>query len=53
MQMYLQKVLNLCFVDILSAVKKNAGAGSRSVPVSQWYGSPDPDPYQNVTDPQH
>jgi hypothetical protein len=28
-------------------------AGSR--PVSQWYGSadPDPDPYQNVTVPQH
>ncbi len=22
-------------------------------PVSQWYGSADPDPYQNVPDPQH
>jgi hypothetical protein len=26
-------------------------AGSRSV--SQWYGSADSDPYQNVTDPHH
>ncbi len=52
MQMYLQ-VLNLRFVDILTAAEKKAGAGSRSVPVSQWYGSTDPDPYQNVTDPQH
>jgi hypothetical protein len=28
---------------------KKAGSGS----VSQWYGSADPDPYQNVTDPKH
>ncbi len=27
--------------------------GSSSVSVSQRYGSEDPDPYQNVTDPQH
>jgi hypothetical protein len=26
-------------------------SGSKSV--SQWYGSADPDPYANVTDPQH
>jgi hypothetical protein len=29
--------------------KNPGGAGS----VSQRYGSADPDPYQNVTDPQH
>jgi hypothetical protein len=28
-------------------------AGSESGSVSQRYRSPDPDPYQNVTDPQH
>ncbi len=38
----------LIFVGILSATDE-AGAGS----VSQWYGSADPDPYQNFTDPQH
>jgi hypothetical protein len=28
-------------------------SGSESGSVSKWYGSTDPDPYQNVTDPQH
>jgi hypothetical protein len=30
-----------------------AGAGTKSRPVSQRYGSADPYPHQNVTDPQH
>jgi hypothetical protein len=28
-------------------------AGSRSGSISQRHGSTDPDPYQNVMDPQH
>ncbi len=34
---------------------KIAGSGSEfgSVSISQRHGSPDPDPYQNVMDPQH
>jgi hypothetical protein len=32
---------------------KKAGSGAGSESVSQRYGSPDPDPYKNVTDPQH
>ncbi len=31
---------------------KEAGSGAKSGSLSQWYGSTDPDPYQNVTDPQ-
>ncbi len=27
--------------------------GSEARSVSHWYGSADPDPYENVTDPQH
>jgi hypothetical protein len=37
------------FVAICQPMRKKAGSGS----VSEWYGSEDPDPYQNVTDPQH
>jgi hypothetical protein len=50
--LYFQKVIskkNLFFVGILSSTDEKAGSGS----VSQWYGSADPDAYQNVTDPQH
>jgi hypothetical protein len=32
---------------------KIARSGSETGSVSQRYGSPDPDPYQNATDPQH
>jgi hypothetical protein len=32
-------------------VGSGVGSGSRSI--SQRYGSGDPDPHQNVTDPQH
>jgi hypothetical protein len=30
-----------------------SGAGSGTGSISQRYGSRDPDPHQNVTDPQH
>jgi hypothetical protein len=30
-----------------------SGVGSGSGSISQRYGSKDPDPHQNVTDPQH
>jgi hypothetical protein len=54
--MYLQKVISRKTFKILVScwrfegrvpVTKTAGS------VSQRYGSADPDPYQNVTDPQH
>jgi hypothetical protein len=32
---------------------KIAGSGSGSGSISHRHGSADPDPYQNVTDPQH
>jgi len=34
-------------------VGSGVGAGSGSESISQRYGSGDPDPHQNVTDPQH
>jgi hypothetical protein len=47
-----------CFVTslwlyILEKSKVGSGSGSKSGSFSQWYGSADTDPYQNVTDPQH
>jgi hypothetical protein len=35
------------------SLTKKAVSGSESGSASQWYGSPDPDPYQNVTVIQH
>jgi hypothetical protein len=35
------------------SLTKISGSGDGSGFVSQMYGSADPDPYQNVTDPQH
>jgi hypothetical protein len=32
---------------------KKAGSGFRAGSLCQWYGFADPDPHQNVTDPQH
>jgi hypothetical protein len=32
---------------------KGVGSGAGSGSISQRYGSEDPDPHQNVTDPQH
>jgi hypothetical protein len=39
----------------LKSLKKGVrtGVGSGSGSISQRYGSGDPDPHQNVTDPQH
>jgi hypothetical protein len=39
----------------LKSLKKGVGSGVGSVSISQRYvsGDPDPDPQQNVTDPQH
>jgi hypothetical protein len=38
------------FFTFLKSLKKRIGSG----PISQRYDeSPDPDPHQNVTDPQH
>jgi hypothetical protein len=36
---------------LVSCQPLTKNAGSRSV--RQWYGSADPDPYQNVTNPKH
>jgi hypothetical protein len=55
--MYLQKEISrktffkYVFVGILKVNDKRAGSGS----ISQRHGSadPDPDPHQNVMDPQH
>ncbi len=33
--------------------RSEVGTGARSGYISQMYGSGDPDPHQNVTDPQH
>jgi hypothetical protein len=61
--MYLQKVISrktffkLVFVGILKVNDEKAGSGSRSGSISQRHGSAgpdsDPDPHQNVMDPQH
>ena len=39
----------------MSATTEKAGFGSRAASgsVSQWYGSADKDPYENVKNPQH
>jgi hypothetical protein len=55
---YLQKVmskktLKKTYFLLASCPPRTKKAGSGSGSVSQWYGSADPDPYQNVTDPQH
>jgi hypothetical protein len=53
--MYIQKVISRNFFLIsfllasLRSMAKIAGYGS----ISQRHGSADPDPYQNVMDPQH
>jgi hypothetical protein len=58
--MYLQKVLSrktvlkiLVFCCSLEVMTKIAGSGSASGSISQRHGSADPDPHQNVIDPEH
>jgi hypothetical protein len=43
------------FFASLKLLKKGVGSGVGSGSISQRYGSknPDPNPHQNVTDPQH
>jgi|LakMenE01Jun11ns_1017448.scaffolds.fasta_scaffold8876058_1 hypothetical protein len=41
------------FLASLKSMKKEVGSGVGSGSISQRYGSGDPDPHQNVTDPQH
>ncbi len=56
--MYLKKVIskktwkekNVYIVSILAATDKKAGSGFRAGSLCQWYGSADPNQYQNVTD---
>ncbi len=43
----------LIFCAFLKSLKKGVGSGVGSGSISQRYGSADPDPQQNVTDPQH
>jgi hypothetical protein len=45
----------IIFVVVLNVTenKGGSGPGSRARPVSQMYGSLDPDPYQNVTNLEH
>ncbi len=47
--------LNYFFVGVLKVYDDNSGSGSESGSISQMHGSAeaDPDPHQNVIDPQH
>ncbi len=47
------KQKNLDINKFLVAILKVTDENSRIRILSQRYGSADPDPYQNVTDPQH
>jgi hypothetical protein len=60
MEMYLQKInkqknLGKKTIFLLASCQplKKAGSRAGSESVNQWYGYPNPDPYQSVTDPQH
>ncbi len=52
MQKKFEKKIILCW-HLESHLTKRAGSGSGSEFFCQVYGSKDPDPYQNVTDPEH
>jgi hypothetical protein len=41
------------FLHPLKSLKKGVGSGVGSGSISQRYESGDPDPHQNVPDPQH
>jgi hypothetical protein len=59
MQMYLQKVISRknCvkneFFALLLSMTKIAGSGSGSINKKHGSDDPDPDPPQNVMDPEH
>jgi len=48
---YKKKIL--IFFASLKSLKKGVGSVVGSGSISQRYGSGDPDPHQNVTDPQY
>jgi hypothetical protein len=49
-----KKLFLLFFVGILSMMKiEGSGSASGSGPICQRHESADPDPHQNVMDPQH
>jgi hypothetical protein len=48
-----EKKIVFSLLASLRSMTKLAGSGARSGCISKRHGSPDPDPYQNVTDPQH
>jgi hypothetical protein len=41
------------FFASLKSMKKGVGSGSESIGQRYGSGDPEPDPHQNVTDPQH
>jgi hypothetical protein len=49
----LEKNMKIFFVTSLKSLKKEVGSGVGSRSIGQRSGSADPDPHQNVTDPQH
>ncbi len=50
---YKKKIEKNYFFASIKSLKKGVGSGVGSGSISQRYGSADPDPHQNVTDPQH
>ncbi len=48
-----QNLKKIIFIGVLKVINEKAGSGAGSGFFSQRYGSADPDPYQNVTDPEH
>jgi hypothetical protein len=51
--MYKKNMKKFIFFASLKSLKKEVGSGVGSGFISQRYGSGNPDPHQNVTDPQH
>jgi hypothetical protein len=48
---YKKKLASFKVTELKKSVGSGVGSGSESI--SQRYGSEDPDPHQNFTDPQH
>ncbi len=53
MTFYLWKMMKMYLQKVLEGQCENSRIQSRTGSISQRHGSADPDPYQNVTDPQH